>query len=498
MIAEKEGPHFQAAWNFLSILALGLVVFLSLEPRLLYPLGDNEGFYSYYASQMAKGLRLYRDLWDHKPPGLFLQYFLLGRVLPLDEAHLRLYVCLVHILNAVLLMGLGRRLGFTRPAAWGAAFCYALFLYPALLQPWSAEADLLGLPFLLAALLLAHSTREAALFFSGALFAMAFLTKQSAALVFPVFLSVRNLRSPRNAGLWAGGALLTLFAVLLPILLDGRFPDFWDAFARFNHFYVSSSWDFFLRSPAYQSFELQWLLYFGLVYGLPVLGFFLFMAFKPEAVEPGSPRLFLGLWFLGALGSCFLSAYFFSYYFLALLPPVCLALAYGLQRGVKGKFWRSGIFCGWALGAALASGLNLGGVGDRIFSVCQYATARYETDRDLGLLLRQNAAPGDRLFCWACEPSLFAYAGLPMAVVRSPVINHLRYLTLDAESAPDRFDREAPQFCVLSHSSQVPPVPGWLLQDLDQDYTRVNFTSETPTGDLELYVSNKNKVKEDQ
>ena len=204
MIPEKEGPHFQAAWNFLSILALGLVVFLSLEPRLLYPLGDNEGFYSYYASQMGKGLRLYRDLWDHKPPGLFLQYFLLGRVLLLDEAHLRLFVCLVHILNAVLLMGLGRRLGFTRPAAWGAAFLYALFLYPALLQPWSAEADLLGLPFLIAALLLAHSTREAALFFSGALFAMAFLTKQSAALVFPVFLTVRNLRSLRSAGLGRG------------------------------------------------------------------------------------------------------------------------------------------------------------------------------------------------------------------------------------------------------------------------------------------------------
>ena len=44
----------------------------------------------------------------------------------------------------------------------------------------------------------------------------------------------------------------------------------------------------------------------------------------------------------------------------------------------------------------------------------------------------------------------------------------------------------------------MPPVPGWLLQDLDQDYTRVNFSSETASGDLELYVSNKNKVKEDQ
>jgi hypothetical protein len=224
---------------------------------------------------------------------------------------------------------------------------------------------------------------------------------------------------------------------------------------------------------------------------------FLFLIFKPAAVEPRSPRLFLGLWFLGALSSCFLSAYFFSYYFLAILPPLCLALAYGLQRGVKGKIWRSGIFFGWALGVALASGLNLGGVGDKIFSVCQYATARLETDRDLGLLLRQNAAPGDRLFCWACEPSLYAYSRLPMAVVRSPVINHLRYLTQDAESAPDRFDRETPQYCVLSHSSQVPPVPGWLLQDLDQNYMRVNFTSETATGDLELYVANKDKEEKE-
>lgn len=286
MTQEKGGPGHLGAWNFLSILALGILVFLSLQPRLSYPLGDNEGFYGFYALQMGKDLRLYRDLWDHKPPGLFLQYFLLGRAMPLDEVHLRIYVGFIHILNAILLAALGRRLGYDRAASWAAAFVYALFLFPALLQPWSAEADLLGLPFLLAALVLAHSPQGGFLFLSGALFAFSFLTKQSVALVLPAFLAVSNLREIRKMALWAGGAILSCFLVLLPIFLDGRFPEFWNAFSRFNHYYVSGSWDFFLHSQPYRQFESQWLLLFLLVYGLPVLGLLLFVALKHPAPAP--------------------------------------------------------------------------------------------------------------------------------------------------------------------------------------------------------------------
>jgi hypothetical protein len=487
MISENKGSEHPGAWVLLWLAILAFLVLLSQWSRLSYPLGDNEGFYSFYALQMGRGLQLYRDLWDHKPPGLFLQYFLLGRFMPLDEIHLRLYVCGVHFLNAFLLIRLGRLLGFDRPAAWGAAFLYVLLLFPALLQPWSAEADLLGLPFLLAALVLAFSPGMAGAFISGTCFALAFLTKQSAGLILPAFLAVPGLREKRKAGAWAGGAAFGLTAVLFPIFLDGRFPEFWNSFARFNHYYVTNSWNFFLTSRPYRDFETKWLLAFLLLFGPPLVGWIPFLFLKPAPTEPAPPRLFLGLWFLGALVSCFLSAYFFSYYFIALLPPLCLALAYGLQKGVKLKILRAGIFCGWVLGVALSTGLNVDGVGDRIFSYCQYATQRYEADKELGTLIRQQSVSRDRLFCWACEPTVYAYAGLPMAVTRSPVINHLRFLAGDAAQAPARFAQELPRFCVLSHDPQVFPVPDWLLQNLQENYVQVNFSPGTDTQGLDLY-----------
>ncbi len=509
MSPTQRGAESPILVSLLLLAVLAVLVFLSQWPYLAIPLGDNEGFYSFYALQMGRGLQLYRDLWDHKPPGLFLQYGLLSRVMPLDEVHLRLYACLVHFINALLITRLGRKLGFSRLGYWGAAFIYVLFLFPALLQPWSAEADLLGLPFLLLSLVLAFSPGWVAPFLSGGFFAMAFLTKQSAGMVLPAFMAIPALRDGRKAGAWAIGAAVSLSVLLFPFILDGRFPGFWDAFAHFNRYYVSRSWSFFLSSQPFRDFELQWLRPFLLLYGLPVGGWVYFLFIKPEVPEPsskwpkgmetpevqqGTPertaKFFLGLWFGGALASCFLSAYFFSYYFIVLLPPLSLALGFVLGEGLGKKIVPAGLLCGWVLGVALASGLNLGGVGEKLFSLCQYATDRLETDRNMGLMLRRAAQPGDKLFCWACEPSLYAYSGLPMAVTRTPVINHLQYLTSEEKETFARFSKQLPRFCVVSRSPQVIPPPDWLNAGLSQNYARVNFGPGADTQGLEFYVLN--------
>jgi hypothetical protein len=283
--------------------------------------------------------------------------------------------------------------------------------------------------------------------------------------------------------------------VLFPVFLDGRFPVFWDAFSGFNSYYVSHSWDYFLSSRPYREFEFKWFLTFLLLYGVPLVGLVLLLVRKPVSPQAPAQRLFLSLWFLGALVSCFLSAYFYSYYFIALLPPLSLALACGLRKGLGWRRLWIALFFGWALATALVSGFNLGGTGDRIFSICQYATARLEADKGMGQLLRRVAAPGDKLFCWACEPSLYAYAGLPMAVARTPVINHLRFLKADAQRAPGLFAEDPPKFCVVSHAPQVFPEPDWLIQALQKGYKQVTFMPGTDTQGLELYVLTQNKGK---
>jgi len=52
---------------------LGLV-FLRALPNLRFPLERDSGTYCLVAEGMIHGLRLYRDLWDNKPPGIFYLY----------------------------------------------------------------------------------------------------------------------------------------------------------------------------------------------------------------------------------------------------------------------------------------------------------------------------------------------------------------------------------------------------------------------------------------
>ncbi len=54
-------------------LALGLVLLMAL-PNLSYPIGRDQATYCVIGRGLLDGARLYRDLWDNKPPGIFYLY----------------------------------------------------------------------------------------------------------------------------------------------------------------------------------------------------------------------------------------------------------------------------------------------------------------------------------------------------------------------------------------------------------------------------------------
>jgi len=69
---DKHAPKLRRAriW-FLSSLVL---VFLRALPNIRFPLERDSATYCLVAQWMLHGLRLYRDLWDNKPPGIFYVY----------------------------------------------------------------------------------------------------------------------------------------------------------------------------------------------------------------------------------------------------------------------------------------------------------------------------------------------------------------------------------------------------------------------------------------
>src|SRR5215472_5393524 len=82
--ATSGGPVFSRKSRIWLIAATAAVIMLSL-PNLQYPIGRDQATYCVIAESLLKGMHLYRDLWDNKPPGIFYLYVpvvkLLGRAM---------------------------------------------------------------------------------------------------------------------------------------------------------------------------------------------------------------------------------------------------------------------------------------------------------------------------------------------------------------------------------------------------------------------------------
>jgi len=70
--AKSKGSH---CWLFVA----QLFVLVRALPNLSYPIGRDQASFLVIGEGLLRGQRLYRDLWDIKPPGIFALYALLAR-----------------------------------------------------------------------------------------------------------------------------------------------------------------------------------------------------------------------------------------------------------------------------------------------------------------------------------------------------------------------------------------------------------------------------------
>jgi hypothetical protein len=381
---------------------------------------------------------------------------------------------------------LAKKLGFGALGTIASAFFYVLLNIPPLFQPWAARSDILMIPFLLLSLESSLDPKGRGDLRSGFWWAAAFFTKQSAVFFLPIFWVPGAFRSKDKVFRWIGGAVLATLLVLSPFLFQGGLGPFWAANVGFNRSYVQSGWRFFGAMDQFRSFELRWLGSALLTYGSPLLAFILLWRKKPA--QGISTRTFLSLWFLCALASCCASGYFFSYYFVALLPPLALVLGSEFSKAwIEKKVAYLPYFGVMVFGAGLI-GLNAFSLRNEIFKMAQYPTDRYEAEKALGLGVRSLAGPQDRLLAWNCDPQDYVYAGLRSSV-KTPFINHLKALPEEWAGLQTRLTKESPRFCLVSRDPQVIPPPDWLEGLLKGQYSKLRTMA-----DLELYVR-KEKLK---
>lgn len=459
-------------------------------PYFKIPFSENEGMFTCVAQEMSLGAKLYQDVWDHKPPLLFVHFELIENLFGNTEIPFRFYVVLLHCLDAVLLFSLAVRLGLGRKSAWLAAWSYALLLLPPFFQAWTPQAELLMQPFLVVSLCFWLSDNKWAWGLAGILWAVSFFTKPTALFFVPLYPLLKPGEKIKPASFFILGADLAALAVVIRFLLDGRLPLLSYALWGFNKTYVAWGWQSFFGNPVFQHQALHWHGVLLFTYGLPIL-LALFGLFRNDSPDrPKIPKLhfFILVWFLTAFFTCLTSGFFHPYYYFMIVPPLALGLGISLN-----EFWERKKI--WIFGLAVISVLGLGmpwlqvvRLGMDGITDSDYSENRAVESKQVGLYLKGISHPGDRLLVWATEPQIYTYSGLKMAVVRTPLINHLFKMPSDWAALRDSFMAKPPGYVVISHFDQLILAPEWLLRVLGGSYEK-----KGTFGHYDLYAFKNNK-----
>lgn len=329
--------RLQNSKDFWFLLTLGFVFFLLRFPSLFEPYwyGD-EGIYQTVGMGIRDGRLLYRDIWDNKPPLLYLLYAIFSS----DQFLVRL-VSLIFGLGAVLIFfALSKKLFANKNLSYFTTLIFAtLFALPLLEGNIANAENFMLLPIILAAFLIfkageAHLNKKPLayliLFTAGLLLSFAFLFKVVAIFDFTAFLLfILFINFPSKISFqkilnrrfiyFAVGFLIPILSTLLFFLIKGAFSAFLNATLSQNVGYVNYGNRFLTPGG---------LLFIKLLFLISVT-FFLFL--KRELLKP--PTLFILLWFSFSFFNAFFSQRPYTHYLLVLLPSFSLFI--GLILGNK-------------------------------------------------------------------------------------------------------------------------------------------------------------------
>ena len=409
-----------ALWLVLALLAL-VVVRL---PAVRVPLDQDSGCYVHVGRSWVHGRLPYRDLWDHKPPAIYLVPAALELAgAPLTAVALRACAALFALGTLLALYGIVARLS-DQATGIAAAFAYGIFSGAVLVHREALQTEhamaffsALSVWLLVVAaqrwrlwpLLLAGLSAGAAVAFkptAAPVLGLAFLwllwqQRASGALVF------RSLMAVLATGL---GFLVVPAAFVIYFSAAGIRQPFLDAMS-YNFAYRmadefagrGSGWLAVLRSRlgnfAPEQACLALLALAGLV--------------SARLGERG-PWLYL-LWALGALVGAAGSGRFYAYYFL----PVCAALAplAGHALVSLGRGFRDTAPPRWAdarhtLVAVCLAGVVAFGVRHEVrqFRFLVDPAHPNVVLADMAREIRENTQPTDRIFVWGTRQQVYALA----------------------------------------------------------------------------------------
>lgn len=423
-----------------SILDALPLVLVCLLPILLYlpfmgaPFERDEGVYATIAEGMLKGQVPYRDLFDNKPPVVFVWYALSFLVFGEQVAAPRIIAAVLLSFTTLSLFAEVRML-FPRGVAYLAAILFALSTgLPYVALHANTEAYMLFplVTSLLAFTMGIRTGRGRWFLLSGVLGALAMLTKQVAvwnllalagmALWWSWRKNGARWRSALPAAYLTAGAAAALAAVSLPWAYSGALGDFLYANVAYNYKYVG------MISNAQRLFLLKrmvlFFLFFGAVAAPLVIGSLAGLLTIMRLRKPFGWYLFV-VWGLACIAGVATGGRFYPHYFLELLPVLAILTAIVVYDRFRTRRLRP-VPKLLLVASAFFVSISLTTSGllyfqprhtEQAFSEDVYYQKQWEEEsRQLGAYIAARTSPDDRIFNYGRESQIYFYADrLPAA-----------------------------------------------------------------------------------
>jgi hypothetical protein len=237
--ARPEAAAFTAVPRTAAVVVLALLVLSLRLPSLFEPhhYGD-EGVFAATAQQMLAGDRLYAEIWDNKPPLVFLVYAAVLATVGPSMLALRLVGVVWSAATALVVLMIGRRVG-GEAVGWPAALLYAVLAALPLIEGTLLLTEhLMVLPAALGVLLALSGAdrrgpaRDRLIAGAGACLGIAFLFKQVAAFdaaAVGLWLLCRRDRPLRDAAVLVLGWTVPVAVIALWLTAAGALGEAWQA-----------------------------------------------------------------------------------------------------------------------------------------------------------------------------------------------------------------------------------------------------------------------------
>jgi 4-amino-4-deoxy-L-arabinose transferase-like glycosyltransferase len=418
-------------FRVLLILCLLMAFYLSLRLVLAgVPLFRDEGLYAYVAQVIHEGGRLYVNIDDNKPPGLYMLYYLAQGIFGWNSPRsARLLASLFGLTSIVLIYGIGRNTSSGRGGLFS-AFYFALLAGSPFLYGFTALPETFLISFISAGYylyLLAHErsgfSRLVVLASCGFFLGLAVLVKQTAFFyllsLFCFQLTEWRAVGSRNMLLSFAasvvGFLVPISLVVLYLISQGSLIPAVEYVITFNHF-LYGMFTHGMGADIIGGFARgagDSLLSGGECILLLLL---VILRWLGKGHFLSRVNIFMFFWLLSSVVIIALLGVSGAHYFLLLLPPLSLcAGASSASYSTDSSRLRRG-----ALAVIVFSFLALLGLHLYPVVTCPspakaaaelYHSRNYLWVEEAGHYIKEHSLAGDPIYVWSMEWELYFYSG---------------------------------------------------------------------------------------